>query len=88
MAAASNFIKSPHPDTFSKGPIQAGPTQLYGGNGKTDVWLNLSFNGVPGVTQGAGWAGIGSTGFDNTTGIWYSNIGTAAVPNWQKIGAQ
>lgn len=88
MAAASNFIKSPHPGTFSKGPIQSGPTQLYVGGAALDIWVNLPFNGVPGVTQGAGWAGKGSTGVDYTTGIWYSNIGTAAVPSWQKIGAQ
>lgn len=88
MANATNFIKSPHPSTFSKGPIQSGATQLFGETGATDVWLNLAFNGVPQPTQGAGWAGKGSTGFDSTTGIWYANIGTAAVPNWQKIGAQ
>jgi hypothetical protein len=78
MAAASNYIKSPHPGTFSKGSMQAREINIAG----TDVWTHLKFNGVPGNTQGAGWADIGSMGFDATTGIWYSNKGSKAVPNW------
>lgn len=78
MAAASNLIKSPHPDTLSKGPVQGGAYNLAG----SDVWLNLKANGVPGATQGAGWADIGSSCFDSTTGKWYSNQGTKAVPSW------
>ena len=78
MAAASNLIKTPHPDTLSKGAVQGGAYNLAG----TDVWLNLSANGVPGSSQGANWADKGSTCFDATTGIWYSNKGTKAVPNW------
>lgn len=78
MAAATNYIKSPHPGTISKGSVQGREYNIAG----SDVWLNLVFNGVPGVTQGAGWADIGSTGFDKTTGVWYSNKGTKAVPIW------
>ncbi len=79
----------PHPDTLSKGPVQGGPYQLYPGEETAEpIWLNLPFDGVPQATQGVGWAGTGSTGVDVTTGIWYSNIGDAATPNWQKIGAQ
>lgn len=91
MAAATNFLANmqPHPDTISKGAVQGGPYQLFPPNSSTPAaWLNLPFNGVPGADVGVGWAGRGSTGYDYTTGIWYSNIGTAAVPNWQKIGAQ
>lgn len=79
MANATNLIKSPHPNTLSKGPVQGGAYQLYG---TVDVWLNLVANGAPTNAQGAGWAGKGSTLFDSTTGKWYSNRGTAAAPNW------
>lgn len=88
MAAATNFVKSPHPNTISKGPIQAGPTQLYVGGAVTDIWVNIPFNGVPGVTQGAGWAGKGSMGIDYTAGKAYINTGTAAAPTWTVVGTQ
>lgn len=88
MASTTFLNKSPHPDTISKGAVQAGPMQLFVGKAASDIWLNLPFIGVPDATNGVGWAGRGSSGVDTLTGIWYSNIGTAASPNWQKIGAQ
>lgn len=78
MANATNYVKSPHPNTVSKGSIQGREYNIAG----SDVWLNLVFNGVPTAAAGAGWADIGSTGFDKTTGIWYSNKGTKAAPTW------
>ncbi len=89
MASTTYLGQSPHPGTFSKGAIQSGPTQLLPQNaGGSAIWLNLPFVGVPDATNGVGWAACGSTGVNTLTGIWYSNIGTAAAPNWQKIGAQ
>lgn len=84
MGNATNLVKSPHPGTISKGPSQSGPILL----AMTDIWMGLVANGVPTAAAGAGWADKGSTCVDSTTGIWYSNIGTKAVPSWQKIGAQ
>lgn len=78
MANATNLVKSPHPDTLSKGPVQGGAYNI----ATTDIWLNLVANGQPTNAQGAGWADIGSTLVDHTTGKWYSNRGTKAVPNW------
>jgi hypothetical protein len=78
MANATNLVKSPHPNTLSKGSVQSGPTQLFG----SDIWLNLVANGAPTAAQGAGWAAKGSTLVDGTTGKWYSNRGTTAAPNW------
>lgn len=86
MANATNYLtgESPHPDQLSKGSVQHGSGVNIMG---TDVWLGLRFNGAPvnGVVKtgtAAGWADIGSTGFDATTGIWYSNKGTKASPVW------
>ena len=89
MASTTFLNQSPHPDTLSKGPVQGGPYQLYPPNADgSSIWLNLPFVGVPDATNGVGWASKGSSGVDTLTGIWYSNIGTADAPNWQKFGAQ
>lgn len=82
MAAATKPVTRPHPDTLSKGPIQHGSGRNIVG---TDIWLDLVANGAPvnGVAgTGAGWAGIGSTILDSTTGKWYSNTNTMASPTW------
>ncbi len=86
MANATNFLtgNSPHPNQISKGAIQHGSGRNIVG---TDIWLDLIANGAPvnGVAPngtGAGWADIGSTLLDSTTGIWYSNTNTKASPTW------
>lgn len=89
MASTTFLAQSPNPDMLSKGAVQGGPFQLFPGNADgTSIWLNLAFVGVPDATNGIGWASKGSSGVDTLTGIWYSNIGTAAAPNWQKFGSQ
>ena len=77
--AATNNINPPQPNVLSKGPIGIGAGTMIVG---TAIWLGLVFDGAPTAAQGAGWADIGSTGVDATSGIWYSNRGTKANPNW------
>lgn len=82
MANATKPATQPHPDQVSKGSIQHGSGRNIFG---TDIWLDLVANGTPvnGVAgTGAGWADIGSTLVDSTTGIWYSNTNTKASPTW------
>lgn len=80
MVNATNLTNEPHPYEVSKGAIQQGSgTNIFG----TQIWLNLIANGAPvNSVTGAGWAGVGSTLVDSTTGTWYSNTGTTAAPTW------
>lgn len=80
--AATNLTAQPHPDMLSKGAVQHGSGRNIFG---TDIWLDLVANGSPvnGVAgTGFGWADIGSTLVNSTTGTWYSNTGTKASPTW------
>jgi hypothetical protein len=63
----------------------------------TQAMLNdLVFNGifilvkggVPGATDGVGFAGKGSLCIDSASGKLYSNTGTAAAPTWTVAGLQ
>jgi len=49
---------------------------------------NTAGVGAPSGTTGVGKCGKGSTYTDTTTGIVYSNTGTAAAPTWGKTGLQ
>jgi hypothetical protein len=82
MANATNQLTPPHPNVVSKGPVMAKVlliSQTY------SIYWGLVFNGTPTASQGAGWAGVGSLGVDETTGKMYSNRGTKAVPNWVEV---
>lgn len=48
----------------------------------------LTKQGVPGATDGTGFAGKGSLCIDSTNGVLYINTGTATSPVWTKVGLQ
>lgn len=45
----------------------------------------FSTAGVPGATDGVGYAGPGSLAVNRATGKWYSNTGTKAAPTWTAV---